>query len=80
MAKNFVYTDARDLPNKLCCNALQCVAVCCSVLQRRFCIHGCERSTDLRVGGDACVLQCVAMCCSLLQCVAVCCSVLQCQW
>jgi len=48
---------------------LQCVAVCCSVLQcvRRVCFlfFGAER-----------VLQLV--CCSMLQCVAVCCSVLQC--
>jgi len=42
---------------------LQCVAVCCSVLQSK-------RSS---VG----VSQCVAMCCIELQCVAVCCSVIQ---
>jgi len=43
---------------------VQCVAVCCSVLQR---------------GAVCCsVLQCVAVCWSVLQCVAVCCSVLQC--
>jgi len=36
----------------VCCSVLQCVAVCCSVLKR------------------------VAVCCSVLQCVAVCCSVL----
>jgi len=40
---------------------LQCVAVCCSVLQR--------------VAECCSVLQCVAVCCSVLQCVAVCCSV-----
>jgi len=46
--------------NALC----QCVAVCCSVLQRSaMCCS---------------LLQCVAVCCSVLQCVAVCCSVLQC--
>jgi len=43
---------------------LQCVAVCCSVVQR---VAVCCRA-----------LQCVAVCCSLLQCVTVCCSVLQC--
>ena len=52
---------------------MQCVAVCCSVLQR---VAVCCR-----------VLQCVAVwlkvcaeevCCSMLQCVAVCCSVLHC--
>jgi len=49
---------------KLCCSALQCVAVRCSVLQ---CVAVCCSA-----------LQCVAVCCSVLQCVAVCCSVLQC--
>ena len=43
---------------------LQCVAVCCSLLQ--FVAVCCS------------VLQCVAVCCSVLQCIAVCCSVLQC--
>ena len=43
---------------------LQCVAVCCIVLQR---VAACCR-----------VLQCIAVCCSVLQCIAVCCSVLQC--
>ena len=43
---------------------LQCVAVCCSVLQ---CVAVC-----------CSVLQCVAVYCSVLQCVAVCCRVLQC--
>jgi len=41
---------------------LQCVVLCCSVLQIVCCS----------------VLQCVAACCGVLQCVAVCCSVLQC--
>ena len=48
---------------------LQCVAVCCSVLQY-------EDSWDSHV--CCCVammLQCVVVCCSVLQCVAVCCSV-----
>jgi len=43
---------------------LQCVAVCCSVLQE-------SQQTYLAVC-------CSAVCCSVLQCVAVCCSVLQC--
>ena len=43
---------------------VQCVAVCCSVLQR--------------VVVCCSVLQCVAVCCSVLQRVVVCCSVLQC--
>jgi len=42
----------------------QCVAVCCSVLQRAAVCCS--------------VLQCAAVCCSVLQCAAVCCSVLQC--
>jgi len=44
---------------------LECVAVCCSVLQSVVvCAVCCS------------VLQCAAMCCSVLQCVAVCCSIL----
>ena len=46
-------------------NLLQCVAVCCSVLQ--YVVAVC-----------CSVLQCVAVCSSVLQRVAVCCSVLQC--
>jgi len=67
---------------------LQCVAVCCSVLQ---CVH--IRLDDVRrqtktVRKVLCValrcsmLQCVAVCCSavfsVVQCVAVWCCVLQC--
>ena len=41
---------------------LQCVASCCSVMQRvAFCCS---------------VFQCVSVCCSVLQCITVCCSVL----
>jgi len=47
---------------------LQCVAVCCSVLQ---CVASVFRESSS-------VLQCIAVRCSALQCVAVCCSVLQC--
>jgi len=67
---------------------LQCVAVCCSVLQ-------CEKGNtmlgmpfaevaDFLLFSKVCVvvycsvLQRVAACCSVLQCVPVCCSVLQC--
>ena len=46
----------------MCRSVLQCVAVCCSVLQRV----------------DILKSQCIAVCCSVLQCVAVCYSVLQC--
>jgi len=45
--------------------ALQCVAVCCSVLHVLQCVAVC-----------CSVLKCVAVCCSVLQCVAVCCSAL----
>ena len=58
----------------VCCSMLQYVAVCCSVLQ---CVA--VRCSVLQCVAMCCsVLQCVAVCCSVLQCVAVCCSVLQC--
>jgi len=44
---------------------LQCVAVCCSVLQCVI-VNLVTSKIDM--------LQCVAVCCSVLQCVAVCCS------
>ena len=67
---------------------LQCVAVCCSVLQvvsnLRTIINSRQKRSNLAVITVLqCVavrcraLQCVAVCCSALQCVAVCCSVLQ---
>jgi len=63
---------------------LQCVAVCCSVLQSNKSCHLYEvdishRHTMTGRFAAACcsVLQC-AVCCSVLQCVAVCCTVLQC--
>jgi len=52
------------------CNVLQCVAVCCSVLQWHTCPFA-------RTPCCAEPAQCV-VCCGVLQCVAVCCSVLQC--
>jgi len=56
------------------CNVLQCVAMCCSVLQwYEGIMIGVVNGSDPRP-----VLQCVAVCCSVLQCVAVCCNVLQC--
>jgi len=55
------------------CRVLQCVSVCCSVLQ---CAQ--HRSRSLLMCRDMCVLQCVAVCYSVLQCVTVCYSVLQC--
>jgi len=53
---------------------LQCVAVCCSVLQ-----YAAVCCSVLQCAAVCCsVLQCTAVCCSVLQCAAVCCSVLQC--
>jgi len=49
---------------------LQCVAVCCSVLQR---VAVC-RSVPWCVAVCCSVLQCVAVYCSVSQCVAECCS------
>jgi len=45
---------------------LQCVAVCCSVLQLVVC--------HWEVLTSVCMWPCVAVCCSVLQCVAVCCN------
>ena len=54
----------------VCCNVLQCVAVCCSVLQ---CVaETYEHAGEMRDTVVCCnVSQCVAVCCSVLQCVAV---------
>ena len=57
---------------------MQCVAVCCSVLQCAQLISVCLAVCRQFIAVCCSVLQCVAMCCSVLQCVAVCCSVLQC--
>jgi len=60
------------LVHQLCAWVVQCVAVCCSVLQR----GGASKQLlvyHLRVR----VKYCVAECCSVLQYEAVCCSMLQ---
>ena len=64
----------------MCCNVLQCVAVCCSALQCESHDIALTVSAHLSIANVrvVCVLQCVAVCCSVLQCVAVCCSLLQC--
>jgi len=69
----------------MCCNTLQCVAVCCNVfaeLGQGFAVSDIEY--------DKCALQCVVVCCSVFQSSSngslfqtsdttnVCCSVLQC--
>jgi len=72
---------------------LQCVAVCCSVLQCVAVLHPCEPVAAGHVAVCCSVLQCSVVCCSvasdaavmaatlslqgILQCDAVCCSVLQ---
>ena len=66
--------------------SLQCVAVCCSVLQccsvvriltHTQCVVVCTASDSGSSSSRCSVLQCVAVCCSVLQCVVVCCSMLQ---
>jgi len=52
--------------------ALQCVAVCCSVLQ---CVAVHRILKGVCVAVCCIVLQCVAMCCIVLQSVALCCIV-----
>ena len=62
---------------------LQCVAVCCSVLQLITCL-----TLESLTCGEGSVLQCMALCCtvlqfdsvrrSVLQCANVCCSVQMC--
>jgi len=55
---------------------LQCVAVCCSVLQCERKWAQCAATSSHTDKPD--VLQSVADCCSVLQCVAVCCSMMWC--
>ena len=53
---------------------LQCVAVCCSVLQCVAKVMTCMEFFHVYIRAVCCsVLQCVAVCCSVLKCVAVCC-------
>jgi len=66
-------------PKRLCCSALQCVAVCCSVLTMLQCVAVC---CSVFCSVSQCLPEynstsqvCVAVCCSVLQCVAVCGSV-----
>jgi len=73
----------------MCCNVLQCVAACCSVLQREISeivdvyewrpVVAMCRSLLQCVAMCRSVFLCVPVCCSVLQCVAVCCSVMQCE-
>jgi len=59
----------------VCCNVLQCVAMCCSLLHSSnagwsvFCNPSSNVVCHLYI--RRLKLQCVAVCCSVLQCVAV---------
>jgi len=78
------------IPRQMCCSVLQCVAACCSVLQRPNAISctviifhvgvyiTCLLYRARCVAVCCSVLQRVGACCSMLQYVAVCCSALQC--
>ena len=69
-----------DIWTRVCCRALQYIAMCCSVLQYHavccsdlidttpICCSRSKRSSSMYEQ------ECVAVCCSVLQCVAVCCS------
>jgi len=63
----------------VCCSVVQCGAVCCTVLQcvAVYCI---ALDDDTNEEDEVCcsALHCGAVCCSVVQCVALCCSVLQC--
>jgi len=66
----------------VCCSVLQCVELCCSVLQYAAVYFPLGPMRELQ---HVSVLQCVAVCCSVLQCVsillrcvALCCRVLRC--
>ena len=70
----FANADFSAISVAVWCSVLQCVAVCCSVMQKSA--HDTRHS--LKLTSLQFALQCVAVCCSVLQCVSVCCSVLQC--
>ena len=55
----------------VCCSALGCVAVFCSLKSQE------EARTCLARQGLNSVIHCVALCCNVLYCVAVYCSVMQ---
>ena len=83
----YIWQEGIGDQGELHCIVLQCVAVCCGVLQC-VCvrsIHVWERVVNIfqyiwyEGIGDLGELRCiVVVVCSVLQCVAVCCSVLQC--
>jgi len=59
----------------VCCRVLQCVLVCCIVVQWYRVFKRVIVSQSIRYEKSVCcsLLQCVAVCCSVLQCVQVCC-------
>jgi len=62
----------------VCCSVLQCVAVCASTHWLHLTLRAIECWSVLECVGVCCsVLECVGVCWSVLECVAVCCSVLQ---
>jgi len=69
---------------KVCCNVLQCVAMCCSVLLRELqvsqvaiprCCSSAATATDMRTSHISQISE-LKVCCNVLQCVAVYCCVL----
>ena len=77
----FLQPDIVDHYEDMLPGVLQCVAVCCSMLQRGAvwcsvlqCVAVCNllpNIVDHYADMLPSVLQCVAVCCSVLQCVAV---------
>jgi len=77
--------EKKQVDSGCCCSVLQCVAVCCIVLQRVV-AYGPTLSILPRAVGSRLprkeasglmwLLRCVAICCSVLRCAAVCSSVL----
>ena len=74
--KKYTKNDALDMLQcvAVCCSVLQCfpLSLCCSVLQ---CVALCCSVLQC-VAVRYSALECVGVCCSVLHCVAVCCSVL----
>jgi len=65
----------------MCCSVLQCVAVCCIVLQLRCSVLQCAAGASEALFWEdyecVAVLQYIVVCCSMLQCVAKCCRAMQ---
>jgi len=70
--KSHVFSFGAAKRQYRCLGLLQCVTVCCSVLQRLRCsVLGCVAVFMSAATWQSSGTQCVAVCCSLLQCVAV---------